>query len=142
MSSRRFECDSLVDKSGKHFAVEAGSVVIFVEEDKMAVIIKYVVERHGVEKMTFSSKAEADAYDKMLDTADALQDLLTASALLKDEQQTEDLALYLAQHKDALLQALGTKKMSKNSERGRVQRDTADNNLQSTASSDADNEAA
>ncbi len=43
----------------------------------MAVIVKYVVERNG-EKMTFTSKAkaEADAYDKMLDMADELFELL------------------------------------------------------------------
>lgn len=79
----------------------------------MAVIVKYVVERNGVEKMTFSSKAEADAYDKMLDTADALQALLLASTLLTDEQQTESLAMYLAQQKEALLEALGAKKPAK-----------------------------
>ena len=76
----------------------------------MAVIIKYVVERNGAEKMTFTSKAEADAYDKMLDTADELTTLLTSSSLLTDEAQTEALALYLAQHKDELLVALGAKK--------------------------------
>lgn len=76
----------------------------------MAVIIKYVVERNGAEKMTFTSKAEADAYDKMLDTADELTGLLTASELFSDEQQAEALALYLAQHKDELLIALGAKK--------------------------------
>ena len=38
----------------------------------MAVIIKYIVERKGVEKMTFTSKKEADAYDKMLDSADQI----------------------------------------------------------------------
>ncbi len=42
----------------------------------MAVIVKYVVERNGEEKMTFTSKAEADAYDKMLDMADELFELL------------------------------------------------------------------
>ena len=36
----------------------------------MPVVIKYVVERNGVEKMTFSSKAEADHYDKLLETAE------------------------------------------------------------------------
>ena len=41
----------------------------------MAVIVKYV-ERNGEEKMTFTSKAEADAYDKMLDMADELFELL------------------------------------------------------------------
>ena len=76
----------------------------------MAVIIKYVVERNGAEKMTFTSKAEADAYDKMLDTADELSRFLAASNLVGDEQQTEALALYLAQHKEDLLVALGAKK--------------------------------
>ena len=76
----------------------------------MAVIIKYVVERNGAEKMTFTSKAEADAYDKMLDTADELTTVLAESKLLTDDNQTEALALYLAQHKDELLVALGAKK--------------------------------
>lgn len=76
----------------------------------MAVITRYVVERNGVEKMTFTSKAEADAYDKMLDMADALQVLLQDSTLLATEQQAESLALYLAQQKDELLVALGAKK--------------------------------
>lgn len=35
----------------------------------MAVEVKYVVIREGEEKMSFTSKKEADAYDKMLDTA-------------------------------------------------------------------------
>ena len=34
----------------------------------MAVEVKYVVIREGEEKMSFTSKKEADAYDKMLDT--------------------------------------------------------------------------
>ncbi|MHA6386191.1 YebG family protein, partial [Escherichia coli] len=32
----------------------------------MAVEVKYVVIREGEEKMSFTSKKEADAYDKML----------------------------------------------------------------------------
>ncbi len=75
----------------------------------MAVIVKYVVERNGVEKMTFAAKSEADAYDKMLDMADDLFSLLVQSQLVADEQQQEQLAFYLAQHKDELLQALGAK---------------------------------
>lgn len=75
----------------------------------MAVIVKYVVERNGVEKMTFAAKSEADAYDKMLDMADDLFVVLGASQLLQDEQMQETLALYLAQHKDDVLQALGAK---------------------------------
>ena len=75
----------------------------------MAVIVKYVVERNGVEKMTFAAKSEADAYDKMLDMADELFVVLGASQLITDEGMQETLALYLAQHKDEVLQALGAK---------------------------------
>lgn len=78
----------------------------------MAVITRYVVERHGVEKMTFTSKAEADAYDKMLDTADELARFLLASGQLTDDSTAEALALYMAQQKDELLVALGAKKPS------------------------------
>ncbi len=58
----------------------------------MAVIVKYVVERNGEEKMTFTSKAEADAYDKMLDMADALFDLMGKSELIEDESKQEEIA--------------------------------------------------
>lgn len=76
----------------------------------MAVIVKYVVEREGEEKMTFTSKAEADAYDKMLDMADAMFDLIGESELVDDEEKREALSLYLAQHKDSVLEALGAKR--------------------------------
>ncbi|NVD05974.1 multidrug DMT transporter permease [Vibrio sp. JPW-9-11-11] len=76
----------------------------------MAVIVKYVVERNGEEKMTFTSKAEADAYDKMLDMADELFELLGKSELLEDEGKQEDLAMFLAQNKDEVLFALGAKR--------------------------------
>ncbi len=75
----------------------------------MAVIIKYIVERAGVEKMTFSSKPEADAYDRMLDIADELFVMLGQSELLPDERQREDLALYLAQQKELVIQTLNQK---------------------------------
>ncbi|RQW63039.1 YebG family protein [Vibrio viridaestus] len=76
----------------------------------MAVIVKYVVERNGEEKMTFTSKAEADAYDKMLDMADELFSLLGKSELVEDEAKQEELAMYLAQNKEEVLYALGAKK--------------------------------
>ncbi|KGY12515.1 multidrug DMT transporter permease [Vibrio tubiashii] len=76
----------------------------------MAVIVKYVVERNGEEKMTFTSKAEADAYDKMLDMADELFELLGKSEVLEDEGQKEDLAMFLAQNKEEVLFALGAKR--------------------------------
>lgn len=77
--------------------------------------------------MTFTSKAEADAYDKMLDMADALQVLLQGSALLATEQQAESLALYLAQQKDELLVALGAKKAP--AKAAAKEQDTADDEL-------------
>ena len=76
----------------------------------MPVVIKYVVERNGVEKMTFSSKAEADHYDKLLETAENLEDLLLTSGVLEDEEATSKLAMYLAENKDELLEALGNKR--------------------------------
>ena len=76
----------------------------------MAVIVKYVVERNGEEKMTFTSKAEADAYDKMLDMADELFELLGKSELIEQEEKQEELAMFLAQHKDDVLCALGAKR--------------------------------
>ncbi len=79
----------------------------------MPVIIKYVVERDGIEKMTFASKADADAYDKLLDTVDDISQLLSSSQVLEDESQIDALSMYLAQNKDALLQALGSKRKQK-----------------------------
>ena len=68
----------------------------------MAVIIKYIVERKGVEKMTFTSKKEADAYDKMLDSADQIALFLSESPVSLDDQQLEELGLYVASNKDIL----------------------------------------
>jgi len=76
----------------------------------MTVIVKYVVERNGEEKMTFTSKAEADAYDKVLDMADDLFAVLGKSELIADEEKQEELAMYLAQNKEEVLFALGAKR--------------------------------
>ncbi|MGX9459666.1 YebG family protein [Shewanella sp. A14] len=68
----------------------------------MAVITQFVVVREGVEKMTFISKKEADAYDKMLDISDNLVPFLTKADLGLDENKCEQLAFYLANNKDEL----------------------------------------
>ena len=81
----------------------------------MAVEIKYVVVRNGEEKMTFATKKEADAYDRMLDLADVLTGLLQQGPVALDEAQQEALAMYLAQQKDRLLQVLRGGKVSDNS---------------------------
>ncbi len=72
----------------------------------MAVEIKYVVVRGGVEKMTFASKKEADAYDKLLDTADELMTLLAGAPVSLAPEQQESLAFYLAEQRDQLQQVL------------------------------------
>lgn len=66
----------------------------------MAVIVKYVVVRDGVEKMTFTTKKEADAYDRMLDIAWDLHAFIGASGLDLSEEMLESLSMYLAEHRD------------------------------------------
>ncbi|WP_312203971.1 YebG family protein, partial [Mixta calida] len=67
--------------------------------------------RKGEEKMTFASKKEADAYDKMLDMAEAFTDWLLQSELPLDEAQFENLGLFLAEQKDAVQHILRTSKL-------------------------------
>ncbi|MBY6094888.1 YebG family protein [Ferrimonas balearica] len=78
----------------------------------MAVIVKYVVERDGEERMTFSTKAEADAYDKMLDLAESLEPMLAQSTLV-EEEKLEELALFLAERKVELMALLKGGKAAK-----------------------------
>ncbi|EDS6654925.1 YebG family protein, partial [Salmonella enterica subsp. enterica serovar Kentucky] len=66
----------------------------------MAVEVKYVVIREGEEKMSFTSKKEADAWDKMLDTADLLDTWLEQSPVVLEDGQREALSLWLAEHKE------------------------------------------
>ncbi|MBU1342792.1 MAG: YebG family protein [Proteobacteria bacterium] len=72
----------------------------------MAVIIKYIVVRNGEEKMTFATKREADAYDKMLDIADNLFEFLETSKIKFSENQLEDISLLLAENRDKLIPIL------------------------------------
>lgn len=50
--------------------------------------------------MTFASKKEADAYDKLLDTADELMMLLAGAPVQLAPEQQESLAFYLAEQRD------------------------------------------
>ena len=76
----------------------------------MPVLTKYIVERDGIEKMTFVSKAEAEAYDKLLATAEKLSKLLDQSNLLDNPDQRENLALFLAENKTELQEALSPRR--------------------------------
>ncbi len=72
----------------------------------MAVIVKYIVVRNGEEKMTFATKKEADAYDKMLDIADNLFEFLEKSKIKLNDDQLEAISLLMAENKDTLIPIL------------------------------------
>ena len=77
----------------------------------MAVETKFVVVRKGEEKMTFANKKEADAYDKMLDMAEAFTDWLLQHQPALDETQAETLGLLIAEQKEAVQHILRTSKL-------------------------------
>ena len=72
----------------------------------MAVIVKYIVVRNGEEKMTFATKKEADAHDKMLDIADNLFEFLESAKIKLNESQLEEVSLLLAEKRDKLVSIL------------------------------------
>ena len=81
----------------------------------MAVETRYVVIRQDrnnkeQEVMTFTDKRAADDYDKMLDMADGMFELLHSANLNLDEQQCEELSIYLAKQREDVLFALQAKK--------------------------------
>jgi len=76
----------------------------------MAVESRFVVIRHGVEAKTFMDKKSADDYDKMLDMADNLADVFAKSPIELSDSASEELSIYLAQHRDDVLIALLAKK--------------------------------
>ncbi|PHR84599.1 MAG: hypothetical protein COA59_06540 [Colwellia sp.] len=77
----------------------------------MAVESRFVVIRHGVEAKTFMDKKSADDYDKMLDMADNLVDVFAKSPVDLSDAVSEELSIYLAQHRDEVLIALLAKKI-------------------------------
>ncbi len=83
----------------------------------MAVIVKYIVVRNGEEKMTFVTKKEADAYDKMLDIADHLFNFFGSSDIDIDEAQKEKISFLIAEQREEIMPILRgispTKKQAK-----------------------------
>ncbi|MEJ2682538.1 MAG: YebG family protein [Gammaproteobacteria bacterium] len=61
----------------------------------MPAVTEYVVEHNGVEKMTSSSKTEADQYDKPRDTAESLEHIMHRSILSIRHLFPSDQRLYL-----------------------------------------------
>jgi len=79
----------------------------------MAVESRFVVIRHGVEAKTFMDKKSADEYDKMLDMADNLAEVFAQAPIDIADNISEELSIYLAQHRDEVLIALLAKKAAK-----------------------------
>ncbi|WP_286234830.1 YebG family protein [Thalassotalea sediminis] len=76
----------------------------------MAVESRFVVIRQGVEVETFMDKKAADEYDKMLDMADNLSEMLTKVPVELSDADKEELSVYLAKHREEVLIALQAKK--------------------------------
>ncbi len=68
----------------------------------MAVIVKYVVVRDGKEDMIFTTKKEAEAYDKMLDIAERLNAFLQTAEVDIAEDKLDELAFFMAQHREPI----------------------------------------
>ncbi|NHI02034.1 MULTISPECIES: YebG family protein [Oceanimonas] len=68
----------------------------------MAVEVQYRVVRNGIEKMTFTNKKEADAYDRLLELAEHIETVLEQGPVNLEETDREALALFLAQHQAEL----------------------------------------
>lgn len=52
--------------------------------------------------MSFASKKDTDAYDKILDLAEVLGDWLLQSPVAFEEEQSDVLAIWLAENKEVL----------------------------------------
>lgn len=72
----------------------------------MAVVVKYVVMRNGKEEMTFTTKKEADAYDRMLDIAEGLYSFLHSAEVDIADEKLDDLAFFMAKHREQLAKLL------------------------------------
>ncbi|PVZ65001.1 YebG family protein [Pelagibaculum spongiae] len=79
----------------------------------MAVIVRYIVERNGVEMKAFSSKKEADAYDRQLEIAEKFSEFLDQSGLELNEDLQEELGMYLAEHAEQAVAILKGQKEKK-----------------------------
>lgn len=75
----------------------------------MAIIVKYFIVRNGIElDQAFTDKKEADAYDKMLDAADELENFIRKSGIEIDvnDQTIRKIAEVLAKNGPQVTQIL------------------------------------
>ena len=81
----------------------------------MAVIVQYIVEKDGIQKMTFDNKKDAEAYDKILDITADLWVMMEKANLPIDDKNMEELCMFLANNKDEAMAILkGSKPKSEN----------------------------
>ncbi|MBM7060085.1 YebG family protein [Pseudomonas sp. UL073] len=69
----------------------------------MAVEVVYRSSRDP--ERLFMDKAEADRHDKMLELAESLADVLLKAVPSLNEQQVEDLGIYMAKNRDIFARA-------------------------------------
>lgn len=70
----------------------------------MAVVTLFMSDRDT--SRTFTSKKEADDYDKMLELAEAVSHFMEQNIEGLSEQQVEEIGLVFARNKDLLAQAI------------------------------------
>ena len=78
----------------------------------MAVETRFVVIRNNEEVKTFMDKKAADEYDRMLDIADGISEMLSESPIQLSDNDCETLSVFLAERREELLIALQAKKPS------------------------------
>ncbi|HHK0524403.1 TPA: YebG family protein [Pseudomonas aeruginosa] len=69
----------------------------------MAVEVVYRSSRD--QKRLFMDKAEADRYDKMLELAETLAEVLQKAVPSLKEEQVEELGIFMAKNRDAFVRA-------------------------------------
>lgn len=79
----------------------------------MTVITKFVVEHKGKELFVTTDRKAADAYDKMLDTAEQLSQLIaTHSGVTIGEKELEELTIFLSKNRESVTTLLKGKSLS------------------------------
>lgn len=76
----------------------------------MTVETRYVVVRNNTEVKMFVNKKEADEHDRLLDSAELINNLLQEGPISLSEQQYDELSFYLAQNKEQIMNAFQLKK--------------------------------
>ena len=102
----------------------------------MAVVVQYIVEKDGIQKMTFDNKKEAEAYDKVLDITADMWVLLEKANVAIEDNQMEELCMFLAKNKDeAMLILKGAKSKVAANTKSKKEKAAPVSNKQSTKKS-------